>query len=40
MNAMIVCPNQWAEFAPCNPHVMDVDRGRNYYSCGEFGYLA
>jgi len=40
INTVIVYPNQQAGFTSCNPHVMDVDRGRNYYSCKEFGYLA
>jgi len=22
-----------------DPYMMDVDRGRNYHSCGDFGYL-
>jgi len=40
INVVIVCPNQRAEFVQHNPYAMDVDRGRNCYSCGGFGYLA
>ena len=38
---MIVCPNQWAVFVPCNPYGMNIDReNRNCYNCGGFGHLA
>ena len=38
---VIVCLNQWARFAFCNPYVIEVNHeNRNYYNCGSFGYLA
>ena len=41
-NAVMIYLNKWAGFAPqWNPYTMEVDRGnRNYYNCGDFGYLA
>ena len=39
MNVVMVHPNQRAEFVQHNLYTMDVDRGRNCYSCGEFGHL-
>jgi len=40
IEAVIVHPQQRAEFAQRNPYAMDIDRGRNCYTCGVFGYLA
>ena len=37
---VIVHPQQRVGFAQRNPYTMDVDRGRNYYACGGFGYMA
>ena len=40
-NVVIVCMNQQARFAPCNPYAMDIGRGnRNCYNYGGFEYLA
>ena len=39
-NKIMVHPNQWAVFVPHNLYMMNMDRGRNCYSCGGFGYLA
>ena len=39
-NAVITCSNQRAEFVPCNPYAIDVDRGNcNCYNCRGFGHL-
>jgi len=38
-NVVMVCLNQWTGFIPYNPHTMDMDKGRNCYSCGVFGHL-
>ena len=38
-NAVIMCPNQKTESVQYNSYVMEVDRGRNCYSCGRFSYL-
>ena len=41
MNMVMVCPNQRAGFAPCNPYAMDVNkRNRNCYNYREFEHLA
>jgi len=42
MSAVMVYPNQRAEFTQCNPYAIDVDRkeNRNCYNCGGFGHLA
>ena len=41
MNAVMVYPNQKAEFTQRNPYTMDMNRrNRNCYSCGDFGHLA
>ena len=37
---VMVCPQQRAGFAQRNPYAMDVDRERNCYAYGGFGYLA
>ena len=26
--------------AQCNPYAMEIDRGRNCYTCGGFGHMA
>jgi len=40
-NVVIVCPNQRAGFAQCNPYAMDVNReNRNCYNHEEFGHLS
>jgi len=39
-NTVIVCPNQQIGFTLYNLHAIDMDRGRNCYSCKGFGYLA
>jgi len=39
INEVIVCSNQRAEFVQCNIYAMDIDRGRNCYSCGGFDHL-
>ena len=40
-NLVMICPNKWAVFAPCNLYAIDVDReNRNCYNCGGFGHLA
>ena len=39
-NVVIVHPNQRVWFVQYNPYVIEVDRRRNCYSCGGFGYLA
>ena len=39
-NAVVVrSQQQGAEFPQRNPYVMNVDRGRNCYSCGGFGHM-
>jgi len=38
-NVVIVCPTQRTELAQCNLYAMDIDRGRNCYSCEGFGHL-
>jgi len=40
IEVVMVCPQQRAGFAQRNPYAMDVDRERNCYACGGFGYLA
>jgi len=40
IEAVMVHPQQRAEFAQRNSYAMDVDRGRNCYACEGFGYLA
>ena len=41
MNIVMVCPNQRAGFALCNPYAMNMNqKNRNFYSCGEFSHLA
>jgi len=36
-NTVIVNLNQWTVFVPLyNLYIIDVDHGRNYYSCREF----
>ena len=40
IEVVMVCPQQRAGFVQRNPYAMDVDRGRNCYACGDFGYLA
>ena len=40
-NIVIVHPNQRAGFTPCNPYIMDVNRGNwNCYSYRGFEHLA
>jgi len=39
-NAVIVYSTQRVGLAQHSLYTMDVDKGRNYYSCGRFGYLA
>ena len=39
-NAVIVYPTQRAGLVQHSLYAMNMDRGRNCYSCGEFGYLA
>jgi len=38
-NVEIVCLNQQVVFVSQNPYMIDVDKGRNCYSCERFGYL-
>jgi len=41
MNTVVVYPNQWAGFVPRrDSYTINIDRGKNYYSCGEFRHLA
>ena len=40
MNIVIARSQQRVGLVQHNPYVMEVDRRRNYYSCGEFGHLA
>jgi len=36
-NTVIVNLNQWAVFVPLyNLYIIDINHGRNYYSCREF----
>jgi len=35
----MVHPQQRAGFAQRNPYAMDVDKGRNCYSCGGFEHM-
>jgi len=40
-NIVIVNPNQWAGFiSRHDSYTIEIDCGRNYYSCGRFEYLA
>ena len=39
-NAVIVSPNQWAELvSQCNPYTIEIDQGKNCYSCRGFRHL-
>ena len=38
-NAVMACPNQRVGLVQYNLYAMDVNRGRNCYSCKGFGYL-
>jgi len=39
-NIVVVYLQQWTRFASKNDlYAMNIDCGRNYYSCGGFGYL-
>ena len=36
----MVYPQQWVKFVPRQDlYAMDGNKGRNYYSCGDFGYI-
>jgi len=39
-NAVMVHPTQRAGLVQYNTYTIEVDRGRNCYSCGKFGHLA
>ena len=38
-NAVMLCSQQRKGVAQRNPYAMEVDRERNYYVCGGFGYM-
>ena len=40
INMVLVYLIQRAELAQYSPYAMNVNRKRNFYSCGGFGYLA
>jgi len=40
IEVVMVYPQQRVGFVQRNPYAMDVDRERNCYACGGFGYLA
>ena len=40
MSAVMAHSQQRVGLAQCNPYAIEVDKGRNCYSYGEFGYLA
>jgi len=39
-DVVMVLPQQKVRFAQRNPYTMDVNRERNYYTCGGFGHMA
>ena len=38
-DVVMVCPQQRVGVVQRNSYTMDVDRGRNCYTCGEFGHM-
>jgi len=39
-NVVMVQPQQRIGLAQCNPYSMEIDRGRNCYTCRGFGHMA